>query len=230
MLAGLAAAALLLASGCGAMGGTATPTPTAAAKASTPAAATPPAALSPGQGIRAVGTPSPDGVFRRFTGAPGMTIDPKRAYSAVFHMEKGDFTVQLLADAAPGYVNNFVFLSRLGFYNGLTFHRVIPGFVAQGGDPFNEVNGPGYMLPQERNSVKLDTGVLSMASSPAGVSGSQFFITLTPQPGLEANFAAFGRVTSGMNVVQAITPRDPSRGGTLPPGDRIKSIDIIEGQ
>ncbi len=217
-LAPLVALGALLASGCGATNATpAASTSTAAASAAANA-----------QPIRAVGTPSADGVHRRYSNAPALTIDLKRPYTAVFHMEKGgEFTVQLLPESAPGYVNNFVFLSKLGFYNGLTFHRVIPGFVAQGGDPMNEVNGPGYMLTQERNSVKLEAGVIAMASSPAGVNGSQFFITLEPQPSLEANFAAFGRVTSGMEVVRAISPRDPARGGNLPPGDVIKRIEII---
>src|SRR5439155_23767409 len=114
--------------------------------------------------------------------------------------EKGDFRVQLLPDKAPGYVNNFVFLAKNRFYDGLTFHRVVSGFVAQAGDPLgNGTGGPGYTLTQERNDVQFDAGIISMASSSAGVSGSQFFITLQPHPELEPSFSAFGRVVDGMD-------------------------------
>lgn len=140
-------------------------------------------------------------------------------------MEKGDFTVQLLPESAPGYVNNFVFLSKLGYYNGLTFHRVIPGFVAQDGDPMNETSGPGYKLTQECNSIPFEPGIISMTSSPEEVSGSQFFITFAQQRSLEPNFAAFGCVTKGMDVVLGITPCDPSRGGTCRPATALRHLD-----
>jgi cyclophilin family peptidyl-prolyl cis-trans isomerase len=175
-----------------------------------------------------VGTPGPDGVIRRYAAAPPLVIDPKKSYTAVIHTEKGDITAQLLPDKAPIDTNNFVFLARNRFFDGLTFHRVVSGFVVQGGDPLgNGTGGPGYTLPVEKNDVQFDTGILAMAASSAGVSGSQFFITLAPQPQLEPQFSAFGRVTSGMEVVTALTVRDP-QGTAQPPPDRILKIDIIE--
>lgn len=175
-----------------------------------------------------VGTPAADGVIRRYAAAPAITIDPKKSYTAIIHTEKGDITAQLLPDKAPIDTNNFVFLARNKFFDGLTFHRVVSGFVVQGGDPLgNGTGGPGYTLPVEKNDVQFDAGILSMASSSAGVSGSQFFITLAPQPQLEPQFSAFGRVTSGMEVVKALTVRDP-QGASQPPADRILKIEIIE--
>jgi cyclophilin family peptidyl-prolyl cis-trans isomerase len=157
-----------------------------------------------------------------------MQIDTTKNYEAVFRTEKGDFTVELEPEAAPGYVNNFVFLARNRFYEGLTFHRVIPGFVAQGGDPTGTGSGgPGYTVMEETNNRELGVGAIAMARSSAGVSGSQFFITLEPQPALEPQFASFGQVTSGMDVVRALTARDPQQ-RAQPPGDRILKIDIVE--
>lgn len=187
--------------------------------------ATATATVEPG---KPVGTPGPDGVIRRYTAAPPMQIDPKKSYVAVLRTEKGDISIQLLADKAPVNTNNFVFLARNRFFDGLTFHRVLPGFVAQGGDPLaNGTGGPGYTLPAEKNDVQFDAGIIAMASSSAGVSGSQFFITLQPQPQLEPQFTAFGRVTAGMEVVQALTARDPQN-RDQPPGDRILKVEIIE--
>jgi cyclophilin family peptidyl-prolyl cis-trans isomerase len=177
---------------------------------------------------RPVGTPGPDGVIRQYSGPPAMQIDPTRDYAALFRTEKGDFRIELAAEEAPGYVNNFVFLARSGFYDGLTFHRVVPGFVAQGGDPTGSgTGGPGYTLREEDNDLHLDAGAISMARSAIGVSGSQFFITLEPQPALEPQFASFGRVVEGMDVVRALTARDPQQRGQ-PPGDRILDVEIVE--
>ena len=178
--------------------------------------------------LAATGTPGPESIVRRYAAAPPMQIDTAREYEAVIRTEKGDVRIRLLPQAAPQHVNNFVFLARNRFYNGLVFHRVLPGFVAQGGDPEGSGRGgPGYTLPVERNEVKFETGVLAMASSQAGVSGSQFFITLAPQPALEPNFTAFGQVVEGLEVVRALTPRNP-QAANQPPGDRIISIEIIE--
>ena len=186
---------------------------------------TPTATVEPG---KPVGTPGADGVIRRYASAPAMQVDPKKSYSAVLRTEKGDITVELLPDKAPIHANNFVFLAKNRFFDGLTFHRVISGFVAQGGDPLgNSTGGPGYTLPVERNDIPFDAGIIAMASSSAGVSGSQFFITLAPQPALEPQFAAFGRVTAGMDVVRALTVRDP-QGKDQPPADRILKVEIIE--
>ena len=119
---------------------------------------------------------------------------------------------------APQTVNNFVYLSQNQYYAGLTFHRVVAGFVVQGGDPDgNGTGGPAYKLPDESNSSKWPRGTVGMASSAAGVSGSQFFITIGDAPFLATNgvYNHFGQVTSGMDVVDKIQV-----------GDRMTSIDI----
>ena len=122
--------------------------------------------------------------------------------------------------------NNFVFLARNNFFDGLTFHRVIPGFVAQGGDPTGGgAGGPGYDLEEETNDLPFDAGVLSMAKSNK-VSGSQFFITLEPTPFLESEFTVFGRVIEGLDVARSLTAREASPGA--PPAARILSIEITE--
>lgn len=181
-------------------------------------------------------TPTADPSIRRqYSAPPPMTIDPEQAYTAVITMEGGgEVRIALDPQAAPQAVNNFVFLAQNRFYDGLTFHRVLPGFVAQTGDPDGTGFGsPGYAIPNDRGSLPLDTGAVAMAATAAGaptVSGSQFFITLAPQPGLQGNYPVFGQVTEGMDVVQGITPRDPdSTQSSLPPGDVISRIEIIEG-
>ena len=177
------------------------------------------------------GTPSATGtseIQRRYSAPPPMQIDPRKAYEALIRTEKGDIRVELLPDVSPQHVNNFVFLARNRFYDGLTFHRVIRGFVAQGGDPAGTGSGgPGYMLPPENNDRPMEAGVISMAASAAGVSGSQFFITLAPQPALEADFGVFGRVVEGMDVARALTERDPQQ-RNQPVPDRILKVEIIE--
>lgn len=162
---------------------------------------------------------------------PAMQIDPNKRYVAVFHTDKGDFQVELFAKQAPITVNNFVFLAREGFYNGTTFHRVIRGFMAQGGDPTGTgTGGPGYNVPDEEGALALKhdgPGVLSMANTGRPNSGgSQFFITLAPTPHLNGKHGVFGRVASGMDVVNNIRERDPGR--DRQPGDRINSIEIRE--
>lgn len=160
---------------------------------------------------------------------PPMSIDASHRYEAVIRTERGDVRVELLPDRAPGYVNNFIFLAREGFYDGLAFHRVVPGFVAQAGDPPGVPDGPGYTLSVERNSLPFEAGALGMATSPTtgAVSGSQFFVTLADAPHLNAGFTVFGRVIEGMEVLSALTPRDPAA-ADQPPGDRILSIEIID--
>ena len=155
-----------------------------------------------------------------------MEIDPANRYEALIRTERGDIRVELLAEEAPGYVNNFVFLARNNFFDGLTFHRVLPGFVAQGGDPTGGgAGGPGYDLEEETNDLPFDAGVLSMAKSNR-VSGSQFFITLAPTPHLEPGFTVFGRVIEGLDVARSLTAREAAPGA--PPADRILSIEITE--
>ena len=165
-----------------------------------------------------------------YSAPPPLTIDLDGSYEAVIRTEKGNVRIELLPADAPGYVNNFVFLARDGFYDGITFHRVIPGFVAQAGDPTGTgFESSGYDLVEELNNLPFDEGVLSMAKGGNSVSGSQFFITLAPTPHLEpAGFTVFGRVIEGLDVLRALTARDPQAPGQ-PPGDRILGIDIVEG-
>jgi cyclophilin family peptidyl-prolyl cis-trans isomerase len=167
---------------------------------------------------------------KQYRQAPPMTIDPSKRYIATFHTEPGDFQVELFAREAPITVNNFVFLARDGFYDGVSFHRVIKGFMAQGGDPTGTgTSGPGYQWADEPSALRLRheaPGTLSMANAGRNTNGSQFFITFVPTPHLDGKHAVFGRVISGMNVVNSIRERDPGRDRT--PGDRILSIDISE--
>ncbi len=162
--------------------------------------------------------------------APAMQIDPNKRYTAVFHTDKGDFQVELFAKQAPITVNNFVFLAREGFYNGVTFHRVIPGFMAQGGDPTGTgTGGPGYKFDDEPGALALKhdaPGILSMANAGRNTNGSQFSITFGPTPHLNGKHGVFGRVISGMDVVNSIRERDPGR--DRQPGDAIRSLDILE--
>jgi cyclophilin family peptidyl-prolyl cis-trans isomerase len=167
---------------------------------------------------------------KRYPQAPAMQIDPTKRYQARFHTSRGDFDVELFAEQAPITVNNFVFLAREGFYNGTTFHRVIKGFMAQGGDPTGTgTGGPGYQFADERGALSLkhdSAGILSMANAGPNTNGSQFFITFGPTPHLNGKHGVFGRVISGMDVVNAIRERDPGR--DRQPGDEIRSIDISE--
>lgn len=126
---------------------------------------------------------------------------------AVFETTKGTFKVELNADKAPKTVENFVLLSRKGFYDGLIFHRVIDGFMIQGGDPKgNGTGGPGYSIPDEfsKELRHADAGILSMANAGPNTGGSQFFITLAPTPWLDGKHAVFGKVVEGLDVVKAI--------------------------
>ena len=160
---------------------------------------------------------------------PPMTIDPKKHYTATFKTDPGQFVVELFADKAPRTVNNFVFLAREGFYNGVTFHRVIRNFMAQGGDPTGSGSGgPGYQFADEFHpSLRHDSpGILSMANAGANTNGSQFFITHNPTPHLNDRHSVFGKVTQGMDVVLAIPERDPGR--AKQPGVAIQSIEISE--
>jgi cyclophilin family peptidyl-prolyl cis-trans isomerase len=160
---------------------------------------------------------------------PEMVIDPKKSYQAVFKTDKGDFTVELFSNSAPTTVNNLVFLAREGFYDNTTFHRVIKGFMAQGGDPTGSGRGgPGYQFQDEFDrSLRFDgDGILAMANAGPGTNGSQFFITYGPTPHLNDRHTIFGKVIDGMDVVKSISERDPGRART--PGDAIQSIEIIE--
>jgi peptidyl-prolyl cis-trans isomerase B (cyclophilin B) len=160
---------------------------------------------------------------------PSGALDTTKSYTARFRTERGDIVVELYADRAPLTVENFVNLARAGFYDGTTFHRVIKGFMAQGGDPTGTgTGGPGYQFGDEFHpSLRHDApGVLSMANAGAGTNGSQFFITHSATPHLDDKHSVFGRVTEGMDVVNSLRERDPQRDRT--PGDRIDTIEISE--
>jgi cyclophilin family peptidyl-prolyl cis-trans isomerase len=169
-------------------------------------------------------------VAKRYDAPPEMTIDPKKDYEAAIKTAKGTIRVQLLAGQAPQTVNNFVFLARDGFYDGVTFHRVIPDFMAQTGDPTGTGRGdPGYKWNDEQSALKLRhdrEGTLSMANAGPNTNGSQFFITYGPTPHLDGKHAVFGRVIAGMDVLKKIRTRDPGRDPE--PGDAIETIEITE--
>ncbi len=166
----------------------------------------------------------------RYDRPPTMQIDPAKHYQAIFHTEKGDITAELFAAQAPKTVNNFVFLARQGFYNGTTFHRVIRNFMVQGGDPQGTgTGGPGYKFDDEPGALSLkhdSPGILSMANAGPNTNGSQFFITHIPTPHLNGKHGVFGRVISGMDIVNSIRERDPGRDPR--PGDKLISVDIVE--
>jgi cyclophilin family peptidyl-prolyl cis-trans isomerase len=152
------------------------------------------------------------------TSPPPQTIDAAKTYVATVHTSRGDFAIKLDPKAAPVTVNNFVYLSQNHFYDGLTFHRYVAGFVIQGGDPAgNGTGGLGYKLPNETNPSNWPAGSLGMASNAAGVSGCQFFVVLAPAPHLASGgvYNHFGSVPSGMDVVLQLRQ-----------GDTIKGIDV----
>jgi len=157
---------------------------------------------------------NPTGRNDMYSESPEMQIDPGKAYVATISTTKGDIVVQLDASAAPQTVNNFVFLANEGFYDGLTFHRVEPGFVIQGGDPTGSgAGGPGYTIPAEIQLPHIE-GAIAMArkgdkvNTARASSGSQFYITLAPTPFLDGAYTAFGQVIEGMDVVQSIAVGD----------------------
>ncbi|MBI4235857.1 MAG: peptidylprolyl isomerase [Chloroflexi bacterium] len=186
----------------------------------------------PPRPLQATATPTPQrGALPPMTwpAPPALQIDPTKTYTATLVTEAGDIVIALAADKAPNTVNNFVFLARQGFYDGTTFHRVIPGFMAQGGDRTGTgTGGPGYRFPDEFHpSLKHETGVLSMANAGPNTNGSQFFITYAPTPHLDGRHSVFGRVIRGMDVLGKVRPRDPQT--DLPPGTRVVTVRITEG-
>ena len=168
----------------------------------------------------------------QYDSEPEFTIDDEAVYLATVSMENGDqFVMELYPKSAPITVNSFVFLANEGWFNGVTFHRVLPGFVAQTGDPTGTgLGGPGYELPNEIDSSlsHSETGMVAMANSGPDTNGSQWYITLDNVAQLDGSYTIFGRVVKGMDVVQAITPRDPSVNPNAPAGDVIESIVISE--
>ena len=166
---------------------------------------------------------------KQYDSPPPMVIDPAKRYVATISTELGDIVIELYADKAPVTVNNFVFLAREGYYDGVTFHRVIRDFMVQGGDPTGSGSGgPGYRFPDEFHpSLRHDgPGILSMANAGPGTNGSQFFITHRETPHLDGRHTVFGKVIEGMDVVYAIPERDPSR--AREPGLAMNSVTVVE--
>jgi len=213
-----------------------TPAPTAAVETAEPTVAEPTAAeptpvestieeseSEPSEEDTSSMPEAPSDRNEMYSAAPEMEIDPSKSYQATIATEKGDIVVDLDAGEAPRTVNNFVFLVREGFYDGLTFHRVEPNFVIQGGDPLGTgTGGPGYTVPAEIGLEHVE-GALAMARQGDQVnperasSGSQFYITLAPTPHLDGAYTVFGEVVEGMDVVQSIEI-----------GDLIESVIIEE--
>jgi len=154
----------------------------------------------------------------KYSAPPAMNIDTKKKYTATIDTAKGKLKLELFAKDVPVTVNNFVFLAREKFYDGTTFHRVIPDFMAQGGDPTGSGSGgPGYKFADEFTSRTHVTGALSMANAGANTNGSQFFITYSPQPHLNNRHSVFGQLTDGMDVLKS-----------LKNGDKINKVTIEE--
>lgn len=154
----------------------------------------------------------------QYSAPPPMQLDTTKRYGATIETAKGNLEIELLAADVPNTVNNFVFLAREGFYDNSTFHRVIPGFMAQGGDPTGTGRGgPGYRFADEFTSHTHTAGALSMANAGPDTNGSQFFICYEPQPHLDGRHSVFGRLTAGMDVLKSLVN-----------GDAIKRITIHE--
>lgn len=181
-----------------------------------------------GQDDEVVGAPAV--TSKQYDTPPPMTIDEDKQYTATVKMAKGgEFVIQLYPDKAPITVNNFIFLAREGYYTGTTFHRVLPDFMAQGGDPTGTGSGdPGYSFVDEPNDLSFDApGILAMANSGPDTNGGQFFITYAPTPWLDGLHTIFGKVTAGMEVVSDLRLRDPNQNPDYV-GDAIESITIEE--
>jgi cyclophilin family peptidyl-prolyl cis-trans isomerase len=196
------------------------------------------------QGLNSLAYPDLEGLVKyivelpkqQYKEAPAMQIDKGKEYIATIKTDQGDIVVRLFADKAPLAVNNFIFLAKEGWYNGVTFHRVLPDFMAQGGDPTGlGLGDPGYSFPNEVTGLKFDKeGLLAMANAGPDTNGSQFFITYGPaaqldatDPTKEANYTIFGEVISGMDVARKLTPRDPQQKPDFT-GSVIETITIEE--
>jgi cyclophilin family peptidyl-prolyl cis-trans isomerase len=162
---------------------------------------------------------------------PEMQIDPNKKYKAHMETDNGTMAIELFANKTPKTVNNFVFLAREGFYDGVIFHRVIDNFMVQGGDPAGTgTGGPGYRFEDEFHpSLKHDKqGILSMANAGPGTNGSQFFITHGPTPHLDNKHSVFGQVVDGLDVLMSIPARDPNNRNA--PAVKIISVTIQESE
>jgi cyclophilin family peptidyl-prolyl cis-trans isomerase len=163
--------------------------------------------------------------------APAMMIDAKKQYTATLHTDAGDIVVELAAAATPITVNNFVFLAREKFYDGTIFHRTIPGFMIQGGDPQGTgMGGPGYRFDDEPFTGQYSRGTIAMANAGPDTNGSQFFIMHKDYP-LPPNYVIFGHVVSGLEAVDKIAdaPTKPGGEGSSPMTPVVvKSVEIVE--
>jgi peptidyl-prolyl cis-trans isomerase B (cyclophilin B) len=149
--------------------------------------------------------------MKEWNSPPEMQIDTDKIYTVKMETDKGVIELELYPEHAPQTVNNFIFLAREGFYDGVAFHRVISNFVIQGGDPTGTGRGgPGYRFEDELvgNPLKHGTGAISMANAGPNTNGSQFFITHSPQPHLDGRHTVFGKVVEGQEVVNAIRQGD----------------------
>ncbi len=189
-----------------------------------------PAGCSSSAVVPAEPTPTPTSTLKSYTQPPPMVIDTTKDYTAIIETEKDNLVLELFAADVPVTVNNFVFLAREGFYDGSMFHRVIPEFVAQGGDYTGTGTlTPGYYIPNEITSHNHTAGALSMANAGPDKNGCQFFITYNAEPDLDGGYSVFGQLIEGMDVLEQLTPRDP----LTPPypdydGDTIIRITIEE--
>ena len=169
----------------------------------------------------------------QYPAEPELTIDPAQEYQATLKTAKGDVVIRLFPEYAPRTVNSFVFLAREGYYDNVSFHRVLPGFVAQTGDPSGSgMCGPGYEFANEYDPASdLDysrAGIVGMANSGPNTNGSQFFITYANAGLPPQDYTIFGEVVEGMDVLQEITPRDPQLDPTAAEGDLLYTIEISE--
>ncbi len=177
-------------------------------------------------------TPAPEPAVKpepkTYSSPPSMIIDTSKQYTAIIETGKGNLVLELFAKDVPVTVNNFVFLAREGFYDGSTFHRVIPGFMVQGGDPTGTGRGnAGYKFDDDFTEHTHVAGTLSMANSGPNTNSSQFFITYAPQHGLDGKHTVFGQLIEGMDVLESLTPRDPNQNPQFE-GDKIIRITIEE--
>ncbi len=171
---------------------------------------------------------APEVKIMKWDSPPEMAIDTGKKYTAIMETEKGNLVLELFAEDVPRTVNNFVFLARQGYYDGTTFHRVLPGFMAQGGDPTGKGSGnPGYKFDDEFTQHWHEVGTLSMANSGANTNGSQFFICYMAQHGLDGKHTVFGQLVEGMDVLESITPRNPAENPQFE-GDKIIRVTIKE--
>ena len=168
---------------------------------------------------------------RQFSACPPWVIDPLKQYIATLHTSKGDVVIQLLPDKAPLAVNNFVILARGGWYDGITFYKMLPDFLVMTGDPSETGMGnTGYLFQTEISAgLHFDqAGMVAMDNSGPNTNSGRFFITLSPAEQFYGQYTIFGQVISGMPVLSALTARNPQPGMVLPPGDELINVTIVE--